>query len=546
MPVPGKGLSKDVYMKRPRFLLAWFFLITVHQASLGQSCCPDANSIVSTFAGTGATGYTGDGGPAILATFDQMWGIATDSSNNLYVCDNGNCVIRKITPAGIISTIAGTGTFGFSGGGGPATSAQMQSPTFLTLDSAGNIYFCDFGNERVRKISTTGIITTIAGDGTAGFSGDGGPATSAELNSPFGIAVDSAGNVFIGDFNNSRIRKVTPAGVISTICGNGSFSYSGDGGPAVSASVNTPEALVFDPSGNLDFNDDNNFRIRQINTAGIIHTIVGTGVNGFSGDGGPAVLCTYGDAHGIAFCGGNMYFSDQYNQNIRMVNSCGVVNTIAGHNGQVDSGDGGIASASAFNQPEAVAFDSLGNMYIAEYGGNRVRKIGPDCSPTPTPACVQTPTNSPTNTPTYSPTLSPTNSPSPTPTYTPTPTPTSTPTLTPTPSPSITPTFTPSRTPTVTVTPTPPCQAHVWPDPFNPNFAVGGYLNFSCIPAGATVFLYTVSGELTISLPESGGMAQWNGRNSSGVRVSSGIYYYVILKSGQVLGIGKFLVMNNF
>ncbi len=504
-----------------------FFLLASPGICLAQGCCPDSNSAISTYAGTGTVGYTGDGGPAISATFNYVGSVLIDPVGNLYLSDSGNSVIRKITPGGIISTVAGIGTAGFSGDGGPATSAQFNDPVGLLRDAAGNIYICDILNYRIRKIDTSGIISTFAGNGVAGYTGDGGPAVSASLNATSFIAMDGVGNILITDEGNNAIRKISASGIITTIAGNGTAGFSGDGGPAILALLATPETVAVDPSGNIYFNDDSNHRIRKIDTSGIITTVAGNGTYGYTGDGGPATSAAIGDLHGMAFCGGRIYFADLSGY-IRMIDPCGIITTIAGKGLYIDSGDGGPASAANLNNPAAMVFDGLGNLYVGEGFGTRIRKIVFDCAPTPTLTCVITP--APTATPTMTPTW----------TATPIPTPTTTPM--PTPSPTSTMTWTPTGTSTAIATFTPICAIHAWPNPYNPNYAVGGTLKVSCLPAGATVSFYTVTGELVNQVKEAGGMAQWKGTNRQGAPVSSGIYFYVIQNGSNVLVKSKFLI----
>jgi len=223
-----------------------------------------------------------------LAELIQPLGVAVDPAGNVYIADEGSNRIRKVNTAGIISTIAGNGKQGFNGDGGPATSASLYEPSGVAVDPAGNVYIADAGNLRIRKVDTAGIITTIAGNGKEGFSGDGGPATSAELSFPVGVAVDPAGNVYIADEGSNRIRKVNTAGIISTIAGNDTQGFSGDGGPATSASLNKPREVAVDLAGNVYISDAGNFRIRKVNPAGVISTVAGRGTSGFTGDGAPA------------------------------------------------------------------------------------------------------------------------------------------------------------------------------------------------------------------------------------------------------------------
>ncbi len=505
---------------------ALFLLDSAPSVVLSQSCCVDRNSIINTFAGTGVSGYTGDGGPATSATLGQVFGVCSDAVGNVYICvsDPGNSVIRKVSISGIITTYAGNGTAGYSGDGGPATLAQMNRPSHAALDAAGNLYVTEFQNNVVRKITPGGIISTFAGTGTAGYSGDGGPANLATLNEPFGVTVDFSGNVIVADTWNSVLRKINISGIISTIAGNGTVGYSGDGGPATSALIGFPEAVSVDPyTGAIYFFDDGYGRIRMIDTCGIITTVAGNGALGGTGNGGPATLAELDDVHGFAFCGNNIYFND-LNNGLREIDNCGIVHLLAGPSSS--TGDGGPVTLAAVNFPVGLTTDGQGNLYVGEQGGYRVRKISYDCSPTPTPAC---------NTPTPACTVPPTS----TFTFTPTATFTPTPTFTATSTPTIT------NTPTVTFTPTPLCAVQVWPDPYNPNYANGGFLKVDCLPPRAVVSLYTVSGELVRILYENGGLAQWDGHNQSSAWVSPGIYYYVIQQDTRVLGTGKFLVINN-
>jgi sugar lactone lactonase YvrE len=237
-------------------------------------------------AGNGAQGYSGDNGPATSAQLNSPYGVAVDSAGNLYIADSGNNRIRKVSN-GVISTVAGTGAQGYSGDNGPATSAQLNFPTGIALDSAGSLYIADYWNNRIRKVSN-GVITTVAGNGTPGFSGDGGPATSAELSNPSGVALDAAGSLYIADTLNNRIRKVSN-GVISTVAGNGTSGFSGDFGLATSAELFCPGGVALDAAGSLYIADLFNNRIRKVSN-GVITTVAGDGNAGYSGDNGPATL----------------------------------------------------------------------------------------------------------------------------------------------------------------------------------------------------------------------------------------------------------------
>jgi Bacterial Ig-like domain (group 2) len=220
--------------------------------------------IITTVAGTGGIGYSGDGGPATAAMLNNPDGMCSDIYGNIYICDAPGNRIRKVTTAGIISTVVGNGTAGYSGDGGAATAATINTPLGVAFDGAGNLYIADNLNHVIRKVNTSGIISTVAGNGTAGFSGDGGPATAAEINSAGGLDVDASGNIYIADYLGERIRKVTPSGIISTIAGNGTAGFSGDGGPATAAHTNAPADIALDAAGNIYFADRNNDRVRRI------------------------------------------------------------------------------------------------------------------------------------------------------------------------------------------------------------------------------------------------------------------------------------------
>ena len=276
--------------------------------------------IISTVAGNGIAGYSGDGGLAVNASLSSLTGLALDFAGNLYIADAGNRRVRKVTPGGIISTVAGTGVQGFSGDGGPATNAQLNAPASVTF-SGGNLYIADSSNQRIRKVSSDGTITTIAGNGSKGFSGDGGPGASASLASPLGMAMDGLGNLYVADGDNNRIRRISPGGVITTVAGDGTGRFAGDQGPAASASLNIPEDVAIDLAGNLLIADAGNNRVRKVDSSGLISTVAGTGVDGFSGDGGPATQAALSFPWGLTTDAttGSVYIADRVNNRVRMV-----------------------------------------------------------------------------------------------------------------------------------------------------------------------------------------------------------------------------------
>src|SRR5437867_2281477 len=334
---------------------------------------PLPGGAITTYAGRD---FSGDGGPATAARLLAPAGVALDPAGNLYIADTADHRIRKVTPGGTISTYAGSGNFGFSGDGGPATAAELNFPRDVALDPAGNLYIADSGNSRIRKVSPGGTISTYAGSGSRGFSGDGGPAAAAQLNNPVGMALDPAGNLYIADITNNRIRKVTSGGTISTYAGSGSFGFSGDGGPATDAQLGVPVGVALDPAGNLYIADHDNARIRKVTSGGTISTYAGSGSRGLSGDGGPATAAQLYSPHGVALdTAGNLYIADS--NRIRKVTPGGTISTYAGTGTGPFSGDGGPATAAQLNVPVGVAVDPAGNLYIADSGSSRIRKVSP-------------------------------------------------------------------------------------------------------------------------------------------------------------------------
>ena len=344
--------------------------------------------IIATVAGDGGpTGFAGDGGPATTAYLHYPRRAAVDAAGNLFIADTENHRIRKITPAGIIRTVAGTGTQGFSGDGGPASSAQLNQPSEVVLDAAGNLLIADEGNHRIRKVTPDGIIGTVAGGGGGGD--DGGPATAAYLTYPSGIALDAAGNLFIVDY--LRIRKVTPAGIISTVAGTGGSDgdegFSGDGGPATAAQLSYPRGVAVDATGNLFIADSDNDRIRKVTPDGVINTVAGGAVlregavfaGGFSGDGGHATTARLFDPLGVAVdAAGNLFIADSGNNRIRKVTPDGVISTVAGTGMRGFEGDFGPAASARLNGPRGVAVDAAGNLFIADSSNHRIRKVTAD------------------------------------------------------------------------------------------------------------------------------------------------------------------------
>jgi sugar lactone lactonase YvrE len=326
---------------------------------------------------TVAGGYAGNGKPATAAGIDQLSSVAMDAKGNLYVTDSGNCQIRKINSKGVIVKFAGTKVCGFSGDGGPAASAMINSPSTIVFDGAGNLLFGDEGNSRIRKITPTGIISTIAGNGTVGYSGDGGPATDASLYGPTSLFVDSANNIYITDAFNYVVRKIDAAGVIHTVAGNNQPGFAGDGGPATSAQISYSSGIVADAQGNFYIADANNHRVRKVDASGSITTYAGNGQFGNGGDGGPATGASLGGVRGLLIRGGKLYITTS--SNVWAVSlATQKITIIAGDAGGFIgfNGDGKPALATTFQFPWGMSFDSAGRLLIADEGNARVRRIG--------------------------------------------------------------------------------------------------------------------------------------------------------------------------
>jgi YVTN family beta-propeller protein len=324
---------------------------------------------ITTYAGNGICGYNGDNISSTLATLCVPSGLTLDAGGNLIVADQGNGRIRKITTAGKISTIAGNGLYGYSGNGGLATKASI-APFSPAYDSSGNLYFSNVISCVVSKVNTSGVITTVAGTGTCGYNGDNIPATTAQLNQPRGVTFDPAGNLYIADTINHRIRIVTPSGTINTFAGNGTMKFSGDGGLATLAGIGNPRSVLV-TNGVLYISRGGGQRFRQVNlSTKIISTYAGSGA-GYDGDGNSLLLTLFNGSFNMLFdSSGNPIFDDALNGRVRKATG-GIVKTLAG--GFI--GDGGAATAGALVFPEAVAIDKSGNFYIADYVGNRVRKV---------------------------------------------------------------------------------------------------------------------------------------------------------------------------
>ncbi|MEK7477444.1 MAG: hypothetical protein AAB152_17620 [Candidatus Coatesbacteria bacterium] len=345
--------------------------------------CGMPYGLISNVAGTGLSGYNSDGIAATAAQLDTPYGLAADSAGNVYVADFFNNRVRKVSAAtGLISTVAGTGTAGYNGEGIAATSAQLNNPSGVALDAAGNLYIFDSKNQRVRRVSaSTGLISTVAGTGVASYNGDGIAATTAQLNYPSFGGVDAAGNVYISDQYNQRVRKVDmTTGLISTVAGTGTGGYNGDGIAATGAQINNPCVLAFDATGNLYITDDQNYRIRKVSAAtGLISTVAGTGVAGYTGDGIAATTSRINRATGITVDGnGHLYLAEMAGHRVRRVDAgTGLIGTVAGTGVAGYNGNGIAASTAQLNGPVGVALDAACHLYVVNVGDHRVRRIDP-------------------------------------------------------------------------------------------------------------------------------------------------------------------------
>lgn len=331
---------------------------------------------IYTIVGNGKTGFAGNGGPAVDAVLNNPAQISLSSTGELYIADSANNVVRVVSTNGYITNFAGNNIAGYTGDNGPATNASLNTPVGVFAAPNGNVYISDSWNNVVRVVSTNGIINTFAGNGTDGYYGDGGLATKAMLGDPIGIFVTSTGEVYIAEAENNVIRMVFTNNIIATIAGNGVWGYSGDGGLASSATLTFPSDVYVTSDGKIYITDTGNNVVRLISNGGIIATFAGTGATGYSGDNGPAIKATFNTPTGVTVSSnGNVYIADSSNNVIRIVYTNGTIATYAGNGAAGFSGDGGPSISASLNSPYFVSVSPTDELYISDNGNERIRRI---------------------------------------------------------------------------------------------------------------------------------------------------------------------------
>ena len=352
-------------------------LVLLAVLALPTGASAATNDIV-TVAGNGIEGFTGDGGAATAAGLGSPISVSATADGGFLVAELDNRV-RKVSADGTITTVAGDGARGFAGDGGPATEAELFNPGSVAATPDGGFLIADSSNQRVRRVSPAGTITTVAGTGASGFSGDGGPATEAELFTPETVSPTADGGFLIAEFDGQRIRKVSPSGTITTVAGDGTQGFSGDGGPATAAQLNDPFAVAATADGGFLIADGGNFRVRRVSPGGTITTVAGDGTPALSGDGGPATAASLTEPEAIAVTGdGGFLIGDPFGEVVRRVSAGGTITTIAGDGTFGFSGDGGPATAAQFNGPSGVSATAGGGFLVADIGNDRIRFVDVD------------------------------------------------------------------------------------------------------------------------------------------------------------------------
>jgi sugar lactone lactonase YvrE len=331
---------------------------------------------ISTIAGTGDFGTSGEGGLATEAQMNRPTAVAVDTQGNVYIADSLNRRVLKIDSKGIIAKVMGTGKGSLQREDLPAIETNLSQPYGIAVDAQDNLYVLNRGHSKIHKVTPDGMAHTIAGTGRRGFNGDEIPATQAQIAGSNHLAVDAAGNVLIADTGNQRIRKITTDGIIHTIAGTGEQGFNGDGGAAAQAQLANPSAIAVDGAGNIYIADFSNHRIRKIDTEGIITTVAGTGTPEYNGDGIPATTANIGEPTGVAVdAGGLVYISDQVNDRVRVVLRDGIIMTVAGTGERGYTGDGGPSTEALINIPDIICLDRAGNLYMPDHQNFVVRKL---------------------------------------------------------------------------------------------------------------------------------------------------------------------------
>jgi hypothetical protein len=356
-------------------------------AAMAASVCGTAGAATNnifTVAGTGAPGGLGDGGPATAAQLNAPEGVAATADGGFLIADSSNNRVRRVAPSGAITTVAGTGLPGSGGNGGQATDAELNAPSGVAATADGGFLIADFNNSRVQRVSPGGIITTAAGTGSPGSTGDGGAATDAEINTPLGVAATPDGGFLIADSGNHQVRLVSPAGTITTVAGTGTVGGTGDGGPATAAKLSSPFAVAPTADGGFLIADTGSHKVRRVSHSGTITTVAGTGSFGSGGDGGPATAAPLNVPEGVAATAdGGFLIADSGNHRVRRVSPAGRITTVAGKGSGGSTGDGGAATEAELNSPFGVAVTAEGGFLIGDQNSNRVRFVDADLRPGP-------------------------------------------------------------------------------------------------------------------------------------------------------------------